>query len=177
MLIRIERRLFMFEVGEYIVYGSNGVCKVEAVGKLKVPGMSKDKLYYTLSPYNAKGSKIFTPVDNKKVVMRPVISKKEAIELIENIKNIDLLEIPDESRIEEEYKEALRKCDCRELVKLIRTINKRISVRLKEGKKITAGDEKYLQMAEEYLLSELSIPLEMEKEQVKELILKEVGNF
>ena len=31
-------------------------------------------------------------------------------------------------------------------------------------------------MAEEYLL-ELSIPLEMEKEQVKELILKEVGNF
>lgn len=167
----------MFEVGDYIVYGNNGVCKVEAVGKLKAPGMPKDKLYYTLSPYNSKGSKIFTPVDNKRVVMRPIISKKEAIELIKDLKNIDLLVVSDENRIEEEYKEALRKCDCKELVKVIRTIANRKNSRLKEGKKITAGDEKYLQMAEEYLLEELSIPLEMDKEQVKELIVKEVGNF
>ena len=44
----------MFEVGDYIVYGNNGVCMVAAVGKLKAPGMPKDKLYYNLSPYNSK---------------------------------------------------------------------------------------------------------------------------
>lgn len=167
----------MFEIGEYIIYGNNGVCKVEDIGKLDSLGMSKDRLYYTLSPYNTKGSKIFTPVDNKKVIMRPVINKEEAIELIEDFNNIGSLGVSDDNRIEQDYKEALKKCDCRELVKVIRTIYVRKKSRLEEGKKITAGDEKYLQMAEDCLFEELSIPLEMDKEQVKEFISEKVEHF
>ena len=38
----------VFEIGEYIVYGNTGVCKVEEVTKMPVPGTQGDKLYYAL---------------------------------------------------------------------------------------------------------------------------------
>lgn len=56
----------MFEVGEYIVYGNTGVCKVEEVKEMKVPGTKNDRLYYTLEPVYDKGCRLFTPVDNEK---------------------------------------------------------------------------------------------------------------
>ena len=40
----------MFEVGDYLIYGLNGVCRVEAVGTMEMSGMPKDRLYYTLIP-------------------------------------------------------------------------------------------------------------------------------
>ena len=40
----------MFEVGDYIICGNNGVCRVENIGPMKISGMKKDRIYYTLSP-------------------------------------------------------------------------------------------------------------------------------
>lgn len=94
----------MFQAGDFIVYGSTGVCLVEKVGPVEIPGVSKDKLFYTLSPCYESKSKIFTPVDNQKVVMRPVLSREQALQLIDGIKEIRLLGISDEKKREEEYK-------------------------------------------------------------------------
>lgn len=164
----------MYEIGDFIIYGNNGVCRVESVGPLNSPDIPKDRVYYTLSPYYMKGSRIFTPADNQKVIMRPVISKDEALELIDNIKDIESLWIPDEKKQENHYKDALRKCDCSELVKIIKTIYLRKQSRLVEGKKITSSDEKYFQMAEDRLYGELAISLDMDIEEVKEYVVARV---
>ena len=76
----------MFSIGEYIVYGMNGVCKVEEIGPMNMSGVDSDKIYYTLLPLYTKGSRVFTPVDNQKVVMRPVISEQEVCELIDSFR-------------------------------------------------------------------------------------------
>ena len=34
----------MFEVGEYIVYGCKGVCQVEEITHIDIPGSNKDRL-------------------------------------------------------------------------------------------------------------------------------------
>lgn len=107
----------MFQVGDFIVYGSTGVCEVESIGTLDIPGMSKDRVYYTLRPCYEQRSTIFTPVDNEKVIMRSVLTRQEALELIDGIKEIGFLGITDEKRREAEYRECFLKCDCRELVK------------------------------------------------------------
>lgn len=176
----------MFQIGDYIVYGNSGVCKVEAVGTMEptstivpsgtmVPGEIYDaKLYYTLIPVYGGRQKIYTPVDNEKVVMRPVLTKKEAVELIHKIPNIELLYVPDEKGREQVYKSVIKTCDCKELIKIIKTLYVRKKSRLAEGKKVTAVDEKYLRTAETYLYGELSIPLEMEKNQVEDYIINSV---
>lgn len=167
----------MFNVGDYIIYGVSGVCKVEEIGSLNSGNLPKDRVYYTLLPVYLKGSKIFTPADNAKVLMRPVLNKDEAMELIDDIKNIDALWIADEKKRENDYRDALKKCDCKELIRIIKTIYSRRQDRIAEGKKMTMGDEKYFHMAEENLYGELAIPLKMDKESVKCFITDRVDNL
>lgn len=164
----------MFNVGDFIIYGGNGVCKVDNIGKLKSPDAPDDRTYYTLLPVYAKGRKIFTPVDNTKVIMRPVINEKEALELIDSMKDIDALWLADEKRREQIYKEAFQTCECREMVKIIKTIYLRKRSRLAEGRKVTVGDSRYFQKAEDSLYGELAIALGMDIEQVKEFVIERV---
>ena len=38
----------MFEIGEYIVYGVKGVCRIEDITHIDISGADKDRLYYVL---------------------------------------------------------------------------------------------------------------------------------
>lgn len=161
----------MFQTGDYMIYGNNGVCRVESVGTIDmIPGIPKDKIYYTLKPLYIKGSTIYTPADNQKVLIRPLISKEEAMELIDGVEEIETLWITNEKQREEIYKEELATCDCKELIKIIKTVYQRMQVRLAEGKKITNNDRKYFKMAQDSLYGELAIVLDMEKGKVEEFI-------
>lgn len=164
----------MFEIGDYIVYGNTGVCRVENIGSINALSGSKDRLYYTLCPCYVRESTIFTPVDNQKVEMRPVLTKEEAYELIDEIREIGCLGIADEKKREYEYKQSAKTCDCREFVKMIKTIYLRKETRLAEGKKITASDERYFQIAEDGLYGELAIALGMDRGSVKEFVTERV---
>lgn len=165
----------MFQVGDLIVYGNTGVCRVEKIGAPELSGVPKGIDYYTLSPYYSQKSRIFTPCDNDKVVMRPVISKREARKIVKEIPSIGLLIITDEKKREEKYKETMRSCDCREFVSIIKTIYARKQERIAEGKKVTASDEKYFQLAEEKLYGELAVALDMERQKVKEYVKTQVA--
>ena len=164
----------MFNIGDWVIYGGKGVCKVIDIGKLETMSVARDRIYYTLEPAHFSESRVFTPVDNSKVVIRQVITKEEAVALIDQISQIETLWITDEKRRESEYKEALKTCDCIEFVKIIKTIYQRKQTRLEVGKKMTASDEKYFRIAEDLLYSELAIALEMEQDKVKSYILEHV---
>lgn len=165
----------MFQKNDYIIYGNNGVCIVKDIGTLDMPGIPKERIYYTLIPCYKKDSQIFVPADNCKVIMRPIIRKEEVLQLIEEIPSIELLWIEDEKQRETCYKEALRKCDCRELIRVIKTIHQRGQKRIAQGKKITASDEKYYQLAEDSLYGEIAVALGMkERAQARDFITGKV---
>lgn len=73
----------MFEKGQYVNYGKHGVCVEEDITHVDIPGVDNQKLYYVLSKVYTKGNKIYTAVDNQKVVMREILSKNEAESLID----------------------------------------------------------------------------------------------
>lgn len=160
----------MFEKGDYIIYGSIGVCQVTDITEISLDGVPKDKLYYVLHPVNQDGSKIFTPVDNNKNVIRKLISKEEVLALIDEIPDIEELWIANDRMREEKYKECIRSCDCREWVKVIKTLHLRKKERLSQGRKTLSADDRYLKLAEENLYSELSIQLGIPKDEVEKYI-------
>lgn len=166
----------MFEPGSYIVYGTKGVCRVEHVGNINVPGIDSQRLYYTLSPVNERSGIIYTPVENPKVSMRRVISREEALALIDEIPSIESLWIPNEKEREHLFQKALLSCDCKEAVKIIKTLYLKKQKRLAAGKTATAMDQKYLQYAQEQLYGELAIALEMDKNQVEDFICKSIDS-
>ena len=162
----------MFKEGDIVVFGNNGVCRVDAVGPTDLFGSGQERLYYTLIPVYGSESKIFTPVDNQKVVCRAVISKEEAEKLIADIQDIEALWVPDERRREESYKAAVSKCDCLELIKIIKTLYLRKQARIAEGKKVTSSDERYLKLSEDRLYGEFAVALGIPKDEVKDYIFK-----
>ncbi len=160
----------MFKIGDVVIYGNTGVCTVTGIGPSELSGADKDKDYYFLTPYYSPESRIYTPCDNDKVVMRHIISKKEAEELLDSINDIETVEISNEKERENIYKTMIRGCNCREIISILKTIYERKKQRLSEGKKITANDEKYFLMAEDKLHGELAVVLGIAKDQVKSYI-------
>ena len=78
----------MYEIGELIVYGNEGVCRVEKIGASESPGANKDRLYYTLIPL-ARNGKVTVPVDSS-VFSRPVISREEAEEIMSCVETVEV---------------------------------------------------------------------------------------
>lgn len=164
----------MFEKNEYVVYGTSGVCRIEDITAMSMDGVSKDRLFYVLTPSSQKGGKIFTPVDSQKTLMRRILTREEATRLIDEIPDIEELWITNDKLREGTYKECMKSCDCREWIKIIKTLYLRKEARSAQGKKITSTDEKYLRMAEDYLYSELEIPLEVPRENMEEYITERI---
>ena len=79
-----------------------------------MPGVDKDRLYYVMKPKYSSGSKVYTPVDSKKTVIRKILTRRQAKALVEKIPEIETLWIENEKQRELSYKEAIRKYDCEE---------------------------------------------------------------
>lgn len=166
----------MFEVGDFVIYGSKGVCQIKKVGPIEMPGVSKDKLYYTLSQVYLKGSTIFTPVDNDKIRIRKILTRQEADVLIDEIQSLEPVWISDDKEREKGFTEALRNGDCKSLCMMIIALYKRKEERIADGKKATSTDERYFHAAEDILYGELAIALGINKDEVRDYIMNCVAS-
>lgn len=160
----------MYQIGELIVYGSEGVCRVESIGPLDMRGAQKGIDYYTLSPLYREG-KIFTPVDTT-VYTRPVMTKEEARALIAMMPSIpeEIYENSNPRLLNEHYQVFIKSYDCVELVKLIRAIYAKGRDVAERGRHLGQVDERSMKRAEEMLHGELAAALDMPVENVKAYI-------
>ncbi len=164
----------MYQVDDVVVYGNHGVCQVVEIGTVDLGMVDKEKLYYTLRPVYKKEAIIYAPVENQKTIMRPVISKSDAEELIRQLPDIETVWVSNEKERELVYKRALLSCDCKELVRIIKTIYTRRKERIQEGKKLTMLDERYFRSAETQLYEELAYAFGISKEDVGSYITSSV---
>lgn len=165
----------MFEKDELIMCGGHGVCRVVNITGNPIDRLDKVRKYYVLEPVFEKGSTIYTPVDNSKVVMRKIMNKKEANDLIRQVSQMEVVWIQEEKGREQMYKEAIRTYDSSSLARIVKTLYLRRQSRLDEGKKVLSSDEQYLHKAEELLYSEMSLALSIPKETVEAYVKKEVN--
>lgn len=160
----------MFKVGDYIVHGRNGVCKVVDITHIDISGADKNQLYYTLVPMKSEDSKIFYPVDSDKVIMRPIVSREEVDNIVSEIEDIQPMWIDNDRQREEKYKEAICSCDCQQLICIIKTLYARNQERIAQGKRITYVDDRYLKEAKQNLHDEFSIALGIKPTEVEKYI-------
>lgn len=160
----------MYEIGDLIVYGSEGVCRVEYVGHLDNPRFDKSRTYYTLLPLYHDG-KVYTPVDTS-VSIRPVISKAEAEQIINGLSDLspEIYETRNLRELEEHYKTKLSTHRCSDLFCLIRSIRLKRSKLTASGKKLGVIDERYMKRAEDMLHGELAVALSIPKDSVADYI-------
>ena len=164
----------MYAKGDYVHEVGNGLCRVEEVTTLQISGVDKDRLYYRMRPVGNAGSTLFIPVDKSEGTTRLAMTCEDAKALIADIPSVEILWIPDERARERIYKEALLSLDCRNWVKIIKTLYLRKKDRNARGQKVTSRDEQYLHKAEDRLYGELSFVLGRRKEEMESYITEEI---
>lgn len=164
----------MFEIGDLIIYGSEGVCRVENIGIPDMFDIDKEHPYYTLRPLYRQG-KIYTPV-NSSVFMRPVISRQEALDLIQSYPDIDdtIIENRNIRVLSEKYQQTINTHDCSDLLRILKSVHHKKRILDQRGKKLGQVDEKYFKKAEDLLHGEFAVALDIPKEEVSNFIKSRV---
>lgn len=160
----------MYQVGEYVMKAHTGLCRVAEISYQDLMGNNNRKLYYTLIPKADKKSTIYVPADSAPNTLRRVLTIEEAWKLIHDIPQIDFTYIPNEKLREQNYRSLLKSNNPTKLASIIKTIYSREKERTAQGKKQTAIDKHYFQIAEDYLYSELAQALGVEKAEIPKLI-------
>lgn len=167
----------MFKQGEYVIYGNNGVCLIESIGPNPVADLHSDRNYYTLTPVY-ESVQIYAPVDTD-VYMRPIISVAEVHQLISKITTIKAptLHSTNSSELANQYRKLLRTHDCKDLLKLIKSIQKKCKKAEKDGRHPGLTDLRFLKQAEDLLYGEFSIVLNIERNMVEDYINNYIKDY
>ena len=160
----------MYQVGDLVIYGGSGVCRVTGVGRPALSGLDRQRCYYTLSPLYGTET-IYAPVDTK-VPMRPILSRAEAEKLIRALPGIRRLTIENGNLrlAARQYQEAFCPSDCVSLVRLMKAAYSKNSSARQSGKKPGQLDEKYRRRAETLLYGELAAALGITPDEVPQYI-------
>lgn len=160
----------MFSIGDLVVYGGEGVCRVEGVGPAAIPGADKEKLYYHLAPLGRSGQ-VLTPVDTR-VLIRTVMSAGEARSLVAQLPELEPEDPPSPGMraAKEHYHAVVMSYDCERMARLIKAVYRKRRRAIDHGKKVSQLDERYLKRAEEQFYGELSAALGMERKALEDYI-------
>lgn len=158
-----------FAIGDLIIYGETGVCRVEDI--LEKEFLDGSKECYKLMPVYSSCA-IFTPTDNSNVRIRPIVTKSEADEVVNTFRTIDpeIQTASSPRELSEKYDKIIKLHDCNALVELIVSIYKKRDMLVSQKKKLSAIDERFLKKAEDLLFGELAAALNIEKFNVKEFL-------
>ncbi|WP_313132039.1 CarD family transcriptional regulator [Anaerocolumna sp.] len=159
----------MFKQGDYIMYSNYGACFIDEIAEKTIA--DETKLFYIMRPVNEDKTRIMTPINNKKVKMRSVMSSEEAENIFNVIMNGNVNLITDRKQREKVYSKILKEGNPFEIAEIILTLLLEKDEKNKAGKNISVADKKYLEQAEKLLYSELSVSLDIEMDQVKEKVL------
>lgn len=166
----------MYQNGDMIIYGSTGVCCVQKIISKEIE-KGVEKPFYVLDPLYQDGV-IMIPVDTK-VFMRPVLTREEALALIDRIPDIHTQAYHNSvmRELEEHYNSYLKSHDCGDLIELAMSIYAKKQELTSQNRKFGAVDERFMKRAEELLDGELAVALGIEKSAVGAFISARVDRI
>lgn len=165
----------MYQIGDLVVYGSTGVCRVDG---FCYPDGSRSKLYYCLSPFYQSGV-IHIPASMEQTALRPVMTTAEAENLLTQVSTIPV-EICRERTIQQlsqRYQSILHSGDSLQLLSLILSIQEKRRQAEAQKRRLGMVDERYGRQAEKVLFGELAVALAISTKDVPALIASHLAKY
>ena len=156
---------------ELVVHESAGVCRVTDIQMMNRP----QREYYVLSPLYDKNSTFYIPTDSAQEPLRPVMTREQAMALIEQIPG--MAELTFSSINDEKVRAAdiLSSGDQIRLAQLAKTMHHLQRKRNHtKSKNAYATDRGILRQAERLLFGELAVSLEMPVDSVSDFISQQL---
>lgn len=164
----------MYSVGDTVLYGSQGVCKIVGTDVKKIGGSKVE--YFVLKPIYDENSTLFVPSSNNNLTskMRSVLSAEEIYELIKAMPDEDTIWIDDENERKQKYQKIISQGDRKNLVQLIKTLHLHKLSQQGKGRKLHQCDEVFLKQAEKLLYDEFALVLKIKPDEVLPFIMEQI---
>ena len=175
--VMVRKKVFFmddskFSKGDYVVYGTSGVCVIEDIKLMKFALDSEKSPYYVLKPESNESSVVYVPAGNEKLMakMREVMTKSEIDDLLLGMRDKEITWEKDRRSRSEMFHEILVKGVTQKLLLMIRCIYLKKRELLPLGKRLPATDENTLRSAEKLVEEEFSHVLGIPVSDVSEYI-------
>jgi CarD family transcriptional regulator len=156
----------MFQINEYVVYSNLGICQIREVRPARLGGA--EPVCYVLKPLANPTSILYVPIDSEALLarIRPVLTRTEILALIEDMPAAEALGSRDERERSRDFMARVQSGDCRELIRVVRTLHLEKARKREHGKGLTTTDAKLMAQAENLLYDEFAFALGIDREAV-----------
>ena len=158
-----------YDVGQYVMYRNNGVCRIEAIGKLGFL-QNSDEDYYTLRPpFTTSDEHSYVPTKEEEY-LRSVITRQEAYTYLDRLNQLEVSPsgIKKRQELVSYYHELLSAEGLNGRLRLLKELSLKEQTEQNRGKRLTTTDEQYKRKTEQLLSEEFAVALEESPEQAKE---------
>lgn len=151
----------MYSVGDRVVYGIHGICRIDHIEQRKVD--KKMVSYFVLVPQDNGKTQFFVPVHNEAALakIRPLVSREYVNSLLNTPSVFADCWIPEENLRKQRYKEIIGCVDFDAALQMVCTLHRHRLQQLESGKKFHMCDENFLRDAQRLVEAELSVVLEI----------------
>lgn len=152
----------MFQIGDQVVYGIHGVCRVSDQEERVVD--RKRVTYLVLEPVGQEGSRYLVPSHNRAAMskLRKMLTPEELTALFQSEEIRADGWIREENVRKQVYREKISSGDRSVLMQLVCTLYRHKAEQQAAGKKVHQCDENFLRDAEKLLAGEVAIVMDME---------------
>lgn len=163
----------MYQLDEKVVYANYGVCIVSQVDAPLTFG-GQERSYYVLTPTRKHGSTVYVPTDHEEL-MRPVMSRSDALNLIDSLDTIQLDDYKDNNSraVEDHFRQILRSNDCAAAAQVVKTMRARIEEQREKRHAPSSMYTRLLEQAEHQVRSELSAALGIQEDSLDDFIAEQ----
>ena len=157
----------MYQKGEYVIYGIQGVCCVIGTEIQRINRVRTE--YLILEPLEKAESRFFVPTANPSAMgkLKPLLSPDELKQVLSSEAIRQDCWIPEENHRKQHYRELSSGCDRIRLLNMLSTLYRQREEQLTAGRKFHQCDENFLRDAERLLGMEVSMVLGMTPEEAR----------
>lgn len=156
----------MYEKGDLIIYGKQGVCRIENIGAINITKNPSEKEYYTLNPLYM-GGKTYVPTDTS-IYMRHLITKEEVRRLLLSIPKLEAAstENQNQKQLTDYYKKTINEYTCDGLLQLLCNLQAKQRLLSSQKKQLGQMEQRFKKEAEDLLHQEFAAVLNVSQEEV-----------
>ena len=163
----------MFKVNDSVIHCREGLSTIVAMNNMN----GKD--YFLVSVNHNSGETIYVPVDTANNIIRPLMNKKDADELLIYIKKIKKEFNSNTKQRRDSYKKMLSSGKVKEIAYLYRQLYFYEKIGGEKNTEIKLGpvDIDMLTYAQNMLMDEFSLTYEVKRDEIKDFIEKRIAKL
>ena len=163
-----------FNIGEYVVYCSGEICRIDERSERCFDGVSK-KEYCKLIPVDAVNSAYYIPSEYLESKARRLLTREEIYKMIDSMPNASGTWYTDKNERKDYFEAVLKSDDIPVMIGMMKTIYDERSKLSANGKRLVAADERAFSAAEHLINREFAFVLGLNENDVSDFIQRRLA--